>query len=114
MVTSKQNPVAIREERRELKRAAKEVQAILQSDVLLNALDAVSEDRGARNAAVANPKKWLRQHKLTLPRGAVVTIEERPLARLRIVGFCVTVCITRKGYTVCATSCRRVGGPVSV
>ena len=104
MATAKRT--ASSEDRRELQRRAKEVSAILQSAQFLDALDATARDRTARAAAVADPKKWIRQQKLSLPSGAKVTMEERPSASARIVGFCVTVCITRNGYTCCATSCR--------
>ena len=90
--------------RLELKQSAKEVNAFLQGAAFLDALDATGRDPAARAAAIADPKKWMRQAKLAPPPRASVSLEERR-STARVIGFCVTVCVTRNGCTFCATVC---------
>lgn len=89
-------------------RATTEVGAFLQSDTLFDALEEGLRNSRARNRAIADPREWLGEKGVKLPSDASISVTVESGSTDTIIRICVTVTITRNGYTASATACRLV------
>ena len=90
--------------RAEVARAQKEVDAVVNNQAVLDALEEAAADRAVLEQAKKNGRAFLKKKGVDVPRNVKLTFTEGGDEAIRVT-VCVRACISAFGFTACASVC---------